>query len=230
MGHRGAPTEAPENSLDSFRHAVAAGVDAIELDVQLTADHRLAVVHDWSLERLTHQPLVVEREPWSRLRDLRLLEPDGSVSTETIPELAQVFRLLPRRLPVNVELKRRHADPEALLNAVCPLLDERERCWVSSFDWDLLQRLRQRRPNLLLAPLESRRRRRFEPTAELLRAVALHLSTRALSDALLRRSRATGRPVLVYTVDDPVEASKLFERGVAGVFTNQGRRLVRSLR
>lgn len=230
MGHRGAPSEAPENSLASFSHAVDAGVDAIELDVQLTGDHHLAVVHDWSLERLAHQAIVVERAAWDRLRDIRLLDAAGETSRETIPDLGQVFQAVPDRLPINVELKRRNADPEALLDAVCPVLDTRRRCWVSSFDWDVLRRLHERRPGLPLAPLTSRRRRQFEPTAKALDAVALHCATRALSRAMLRRSRKAGRPVLIYTVDDPQEAAALFELGVAGVFSNEARHLIRSRR
>lgn len=230
MGHRGLPSEAPENSLTSFRRAADAGVDAIELDVQLTRDHQLAVVHDWSTERVAASTLIVEETSWKRLSDLRLVDADGKPTRERIPQLAQVFEAVPASLPINVELKQQTADPDALLDAVCPLLNDRSRCWVSSFDWDLLKRLHYRQPDLPLAPLTSRRRLRFDSTARTLHAVALHCSTRALSDAMLRRARTAARPVLVYTVDGPEQAQALFDRGVAGVFTNQARRLLQTLR
>jgi len=51
FGHRGAAFEAPENTMAGFRHAVAEGVRAIELDVRLTRDGELAVAHDASLAR-----------------------------------------------------------------------------------------------------------------------------------------------------------------------------------
>ncbi|MBU0509187.1 glycerophosphodiester phosphodiesterase [bacterium] len=49
LGHRGAPHSAPENSLESFRIALAAGADGIELDVQITGDGVLVAHHDGSL-------------------------------------------------------------------------------------------------------------------------------------------------------------------------------------
>ena len=54
MGHRGAPADEPENTLGSFRRALAVGVAAVELDVQLTKDGRLAVIHDETLDRTTN--------------------------------------------------------------------------------------------------------------------------------------------------------------------------------
>ena len=54
IGHRGAPQEAPENTLLSFRRALELGVVAVELDVQLTRDGRLMVIHDETLERTTN--------------------------------------------------------------------------------------------------------------------------------------------------------------------------------
>ena len=54
IGHRGAPAEEPENTLRSFRRALDLGVAAVELDVQLTRDGRLAVIHDETLDRTTN--------------------------------------------------------------------------------------------------------------------------------------------------------------------------------
>ena len=50
IGHRGAPSLAHENTLDSFRKAIDTGMDGIELDVQFSADKKLVVYHDWSVE------------------------------------------------------------------------------------------------------------------------------------------------------------------------------------
>lgn len=198
--------------------------------MQLTTDGNLAVVHDWDLRRVAASSVVVERASWPEMRDLRLLHSDGKSSRERIPRLQDVFAAIPSSLPVNVELKHRESSPEAFLDAICPLLDARPGCWVSSFDWTLLQQLRRKRPRLPLAPLTSRRRRRFEPTAEELDAVSLHCATRAVSDAMLKRARRAERPVLVYTVDTVDEAKSLFARGVSGIFSNQARRLLEALR
>lgn len=54
IGHRGAPTLAPENTLASVREAIKAGVDAIEFDVKYTADRKMIVIHDGDLKRTTN--------------------------------------------------------------------------------------------------------------------------------------------------------------------------------
>ena len=56
VGHRGAAAHAPENTFPSYQRAVEMGADAIEIDVHLTADGQLAVIHDDTLERTTGQP------------------------------------------------------------------------------------------------------------------------------------------------------------------------------
>src|SRR5438270_11186299 len=58
-GHRGNPAEHPENTMRSFRSAIAAGCDLIECDVHLSSDSRLVVIHDHTDERTTYGPGIV---------------------------------------------------------------------------------------------------------------------------------------------------------------------------
>lgn len=230
LGHRGAPVVETENTVASVQRAVALGVDAVEIDVQLTTDGVPAVVHDWSLERLAGSPLVVERTAWRELARLAVRDPRLDAPERPIPRLDELLDAVPPRLPLNVELKRREADPGRLVDAVLAHLAGRPRVWVSSFDWELLALLRRRDPELPLAPLTSRRQRRFEAVAAELDAVALHCATRVVGRALLERTRSAGRPLLVYTVDDPVLAHDLLARGVTGLFTDDPASLVAALR
>lgn len=230
LGHRGAPVAETENTVASVQSAVALGVDAVEIDVQLTADGEPAVVHDWNLERLAGSPLVVERAAWQELARLAVRDPRLDARERPIPRLGELLGAVPPELPLNVELKRREADPGRLADAVLAHLAGRPRVWVSSFDWELLALLRRRDPMLPLAPLASRRRRRFEAVAAELGAVALHCATRVVSRALLTRAQGVGRPLLVYTVDDPSQARELIARGVAGLFTDDPATLIATLR
>ena len=70
MGHRGAPADAPENTLSSFRRALAVGVAAVEFDMQLTKDGRLAVIHDETLDRTTNGRGPVRVSPWRSSKNL----------------------------------------------------------------------------------------------------------------------------------------------------------------
>ena len=108
VGHRGASGRAPENTLVSFEQAIALGVDAIELDVHLSRDGHLVVIHDQNLARTTNgQGLVHEHS----LAELQALDAGGwfgpSFTGERIPTFEEVLDRIGRRVPLQVEIKGR---------------------------------------------------------------------------------------------------------------------------
>ncbi|WP_170843218.1 glycerophosphodiester phosphodiesterase [Streptomyces oceani] len=105
VAHRGAPYAARENTLPAFRAAIAAGADAVELDVRLTRDGLPVVLHDRTLERLWAHEASVSALSASRLRELT----DGEV-----PSLAEALAVtsgvrtlvdLPERAAVHAVLR-----------------------------------------------------------------------------------------------------------------------------
>jgi glycerophosphoryl diester phosphodiesterase len=109
MGHRGAPASEPENTLRSFQRALAMGVAAVELDVQLTKDGRLAVIHDETLDRTTNGQGPVKDFPLAELQRL------DAGQGERIPSLEEVFDLVKGKAHLVVELKQPEA-AQALLH------------------------------------------------------------------------------------------------------------------
>ncbi len=110
IGHRGTGVTRrghpyPENSLISFGAAIAAGAEGIELDVELTADGALLVMHDDKLNRTTTCMGCVSDWILEDAQECRLLGGDGVPTNEAPPTLAEVFDLLPADALVNVELK-----------------------------------------------------------------------------------------------------------------------------
>jgi glycerophosphoryl diester phosphodiesterase len=105
MGHRGAPMLEPENTLRSFRRALELGVAAVELDVHLTKDGGLAVIHDATLERTTNGR--------GRVRDFTLAELKklDAGRGEPIPSLEEALELTRGRALLLVELKEPAAAP-----------------------------------------------------------------------------------------------------------------------
>ena len=87
IGHRGAPTLASENTLLSFKKAIEAGVDGIELDVQYSRDKHLIVYHDWDI--INSQGTREKIEDLS-IKDLRVIN--------QIPSLNEVLEIIPDRL------------------------------------------------------------------------------------------------------------------------------------
>ncbi|WP_026175144.1 glycerophosphodiester phosphodiesterase [Thermus igniterrae] len=125
LGHRGAPHLARENTLESFRKALGAGLDGFELDVHLTRDGVLVVHHDF----------VLEGEPIARLSRREL--------PAYVPTLEEVLRAFPQAR-INVELKSLPPETDGREEALARLLARYPsgRLWVSSFDPLALVRLR----------------------------------------------------------------------------------------
>ena len=108
VGHRGASGHAPENTLASFERAIAIGADAIELDVHLSRDGRLVVIHDPNLARTTNGHGLVHEHS---LAELQALDAGGwfdpAYAGERIPTFEQVLERIGRRVPLQVEIKGR---------------------------------------------------------------------------------------------------------------------------
>ncbi|TBL79591.1 glycerophosphodiester phosphodiesterase [Paenibacillus thalictri] len=106
IGHRGAAGEAPENTLASFLLAVRQGAHAIELDVQLSKDGELVVIHDDTIDRTTNGKGAVAELTLEELKryDAGLWYGE-QFAGETIPTLAEVFERMPAECVVNVEIK-----------------------------------------------------------------------------------------------------------------------------
>jgi glycerophosphoryl diester phosphodiesterase len=119
LGHRGlGPTrplgEHPENSLAAFRAAIEQGADGIELDVVLTADGELLVMHDDRLDRTTTCRGCANAYTLAEAQRCVLRGPDGHAADEVPPSLADAYAAVGSRALVNVELmvfSERCADP-----------------------------------------------------------------------------------------------------------------------
>lgn len=110
LGHRGTGVNREghalaENSLASFLQAMSDGADGIELDVELTSDGRLIVMHDDTLERTTTCSGCVSAYTFAAARACRLINFAGEPTSEPPPTLAEVYAVLPATALVNVELK-----------------------------------------------------------------------------------------------------------------------------
>ena len=151
--HRGfhdAAVGIPENSLTAFRRAAELGFGA-ELDVHLTKDGRLAVIHDSDLSRLCGVEGIVEELDAGQLSRLRLCGTE-----ETIPFLEEVLPLFAGGPPLLIEMKTRH-NASALADALTAALEgyEGDYC-VESFDPWALYVLRLRNPGCIRGQLSKR--------------------------------------------------------------------------
>ena len=226
IAHRGASAVAPENTGAAVRAAIAAGADMVELDIQLTADGRLVVVHYDELRRITGVRGRLAARSYAQVARFdagRWF--DGRFAGERIPLVSQVLRMTPLRVRLNLELKRTRRRKH-LIAAVQRLLQRpgvRGRLLLSSFDPALMARLgRSRVPRALIS-------RRAGDTA-LRQAVQLgcaawHPHVRLVTRRRVASAHAAGLRVHAWTVDDPTVARRLLGWGVDGLFTNDPARL-----
>jgi glycerophosphoryl diester phosphodiesterase len=106
VAHRGGAALWPENSLEAFRGALALGAALLELDVHLTADGHVAVIHDATVDRTTTGSGAVARHTAAELRRLRLKKRDGTPTDDGVPMLEDVLALAaPSAVVLLVEIK-----------------------------------------------------------------------------------------------------------------------------
>jgi glycerophosphoryl diester phosphodiesterase len=225
IAHRGASAVAPESTRAAIVAAVRAGARMIELDVQLTKDRRLVIIHDGRLERTTNGRGRVRAWRYAQLARLDA----GSwfhprFAGERLLTASQALQAVPRPVGINFELKRTWAR-RALVARVRRLLGRvsGRRLLVSSFDPALLRPLRGSGAPLALIC-------RIRPDGSLRRAIRLGCAAWHPFHSLVTRRRVAraheaGLRVHAWTVDQPALARRLLRLGVDGIFTNDPARL-----
>jgi glycerophosphoryl diester phosphodiesterase len=146
VAHRGSSGSAPENTFAAFRKAIDDGADAIELDIRMTKDLELVVLHDRSVNRTTNGSGKISD---LTLRELRQLDAGSwfgrSFCDERIPTLSDVIDFLPLHIHLNIEVKtdgekRKRIDVETALARLLREKSFAHRAIVSSFDHSFLKR------------------------------------------------------------------------------------------
>ena len=227
IAHRGASAVAPEGTRAAIRAAVRAGADMVELDVQMTRDGRLVAFHDDRLERTTNGAGRVSDVPYARFARLDAGSWFHARFADERPLLvSQALRLTPRRMGINLELKRtprRRALLQRLVRVVGGGV--RRGLLISSFDTALLRPLRPTGlPLALLCRTDADRALR---RAIRLECSAWHPFYPLATRRRIARAHAAGLRVHAWTVDEPSRARRLIRWGIDGVFTNDPARLRR---
>jgi glycerophosphoryl diester phosphodiesterase len=208
--------------MAAFERAASEGADGVELDVRLSRDGVVVVAHDPELSRVsggTDDRAVCDVSS-SDLERVDLGDGQG------VPRLTDVLRLAAaRNLLVNVEVKRDVPDRRALVRTVADVLaiwpDARRTIMLSTFDPAMMLELRARLRGRLVAMLVHAGQRKYHPwrVAGAL-AAAIHPERLLVTVDDVRRARATGHVVNVWTVNDPIEARDLAAAGVDGLITD----------
>lgn len=122
IAHRGLVAGVPENSIEGALLAYQAGADAIELDIYITTDGKLVVIHDATTARTTNGSLTVENSSLAQLKALELLNQNGNLSEYKIPTLNEYFNAF-KDLDVQLLVEIKSSNP-LIVNALDELINE----------------------------------------------------------------------------------------------------------
>ena len=223
FAHRGGASEVPENTMPAFEHAVRLGYRYVETDVHVTADGELLAFHDERLDRVTDSAGAISEMPWSKVRTALV---DGR---EPIPRFDDLLGAWPE-LRINVDPKHDGAvEPlaEALVRA-----NAVDRVCVGAFSDKRLARLQQLVGGTLCTSMGPRQVARLIATAHGLpgggsltapcvQAPPSQRGVPMITERVIDAAHGRGIQVHVWTIDDPVEMSRLLDLGADGIMTDR---------
>ncbi|MBP7032508.1 MAG: glycerophosphodiester phosphodiesterase [Chloroflexi bacterium] len=223
--HRGASALAPENTLAAFLLALQAGADGIELDVMLSQDKELLVIHDSTVDRTTDGSGKVAEMPLAALRELDAGTRFGEeFRGEKLPTLAEVFETVGGKMRINVELKNYARPFDDLTRRVIKLTEQfhlEESVLLSSFNPINLSKAHNINPKiqrgLLVSPADQRM---LGGLGRLFPYQALHPYYEDVTREMTEQLHARGKQLNTWTVDDPQALLRLRAFGVDGIICN----------
>ncbi len=222
FGHRGARALAPENTLVSFRRAIADGADGVELDLRATRDGAIVLLHDAKLDRTTSGSGPLR---FRTLREIRALDAgswlDPRFAGELVPTLDEVLDELLGRTGLDLEMKE--LLPADGLRALGDRIGSTfgTGVFASSFHDDVLEQLRDLAPGVPRGLLLDRGVHLPTPGRAKALGLACIVAHEATIDARFADGcRALGLSLHAFTVNAPARAKALAELGVDIVITD----------
>lgn len=217
IGHRGARGHEPENTLISFQKALDLGVDGIELDVHLSADEVVVVIHDETVDRTTDGMGLVGEMSYGQLQGFRIEK------EQYIPTLKEVLDLVDRKCLVNIELKGK-----GTAAPVVKLIQEyvQFRKWeyndfiVSSFEWEMLSETTVLDSNIPIAVLTETTIKEALLFAKTIKATAINPDFQLLEEGSTQLLQREGFKVYPWTVNDIQDLKIIQNYGVDGIISD----------
>jgi glycerophosphoryl diester phosphodiesterase len=229
IAHRGYRTRYPENTLASFLAALDAGVQMIELDVMLSGDTKVVVIHDATVDRTTngHGPV-----NGYTIEELKALDAgtwfQPRFAGERIPTLGEVLDHVRDRAMINIEIKPSayeiNQPADAIEKQVVELVRRnniQSSVLVSSFEWRILDRIvtMDDAPAVALLSRDPADRDNLELCLRL-KAFSWHPNCRELRNEHVELMHESGIHVFPYNVDSLEEYRKVMKMHVDGVITS----------
>lgn len=217
IAHRGASGYEPENTLIAFEKAINLNADGIELDVHLSADGKLIVIHDEKIDRTTNGKGAVNKKSLKELKTFRI------ENSQEIPTLIEVFHLVNKRCFINIELKG-----VGTAKTVVELIQEyiSDKNWnhthflVSSFDWKMLEEVHLLDPKIRIGVLTEKSIEDALIFAKKTKAFSIHPDYKLLSKENVALMKQNHFEVYPWTVNSKEEIQNIKLFNVNGIISN----------
>lgn len=227
VAHRGLYSKSPENSIEAFKKIAKSKIDMVEFDVHETKDGKLIVMHDETLNRTT--------DGKGRIKDLTLdeirkfHEPNG----EPVPTIEEVIKILKDKCGINIEVKDKQ-----LANKIIQIIKKEkigEKIIISSVYSDIIKTIKEKKPGIKTAWLVTETRwklvilyplRFLLPyilvrMAKKMKADAIGLQYRLVTDKLVKVLHQNGLSIGVWTVNNEKDIKKMKLLGVDAIISDK---------
>lgn len=225
--HRGASYDAPENTMAAFELATQNGADGFELDVVLTKDSQIVVIHDDTVDRTSNGNGIVEEMYYSDLKKLDF----GSWKSpefkgEPILLLNDVCKMVKdKNLLLNIEIKptRKSGEIEEKVISMCKSFDIVENVVISSFNHYCLRSIKKQCREIETAILyQSGIIKASSYAKRVVKADGIHPHKHAITKECIKNAALNRTKIRPWTVDDPELAKKLAGiKYISGIITNR---------
>ena len=217
IGHRGAKGYEPENTLIAFEKAINLGVDGIELDVHLSSDNELIVIHDETVDRTTNGKGEVNQLSLKELKALKI------ELTEKIPTLNEVLDVVNKRCFINIELKG-IGTAQPVIQLIAHYISEKN--WdynnfiISSFDWKMLEETHSLDSKIKIGVLTEESIDKALAFAKKINAFAINPDYELLSKENVILMQQNGFEVYPWTVNSENAIQKIKSFNVNGIISD----------
>jgi glycerophosphoryl diester phosphodiesterase len=217
IGHRGAKGHEPENTFISFQKALDMQVDGIELDVHLSGDGEIMVIHDESIDRTTNGKGLVNA---LSLRELKAFRIDGKYE---IPTLKEVFDLVNQDSFINIELKS-YESTDKVVTLIEKYVTKKgwkyDRFLISSFDWNALQQVAFLNDKIPIGVLTETDLDLALAFAKFIQAKSIHPHFHLLTKENTAKLQEKGLQVFPWTINELEDIQKIKTFNVNGIITD----------
>lgn len=227
FAHRGASHYSPENTLASFEIAIKQQADAIELDVKLTADGHVVVIHDQTVDRTTDGSGNVADMRLAEIKELDAgIHYDVQFMSEKVPTLEEVLLHNAKRILINIELTNYSSIFDNLPEIVGEIVhhyDYEDLILFSSFNPIALLRIKKVLPEVPIGLLCLPGKYGAIPRSHWLNRLsheAIHPEYEDTTRDLIRAAHKHNKRVHAYTVNHVEEMQNMFDIEVDGIFTD----------